>query len=145
MSGEPGDPPACRAVGDGVPGGLEGKVRAAALSRRFVILSRDPLVAVYLGERGDYVVVGGCYCSCEGYYRRLTRGEAGWCTHVYALREAVARGRYRDVSGLLSPGEKAWMVWEVLTGGVARGLRRVVARLGDDVGDDHGYGEGGGD
>jgi len=120
-------------------------VRAAAYSRRFVLLSRDPLVLVYLGDKGDYVLVGGCYCSCEGYARRTSRGAPGWCSHLYAARIALELGRVRDASRLLGPGEKAAVVWEALTGGFARGLRRVLSRLGDDVGYHHGYGEGGGD
>ena len=138
-------PPACRVVEEGLPEGLEARVRAAGLSRRFVLLSRDPPVMVYLGEHGDYVVVPGCYCSCEGYVRRTRRDRPGWCTHVYASRLALETGRYRDVSGLVPPGEAGMYVWEALTGGLALGLRRLLARLGYDVGYDYGNGEDGGD
>lgn len=88
-------------------------------------MSTSPLVAVYLGETGDHVVVEGYYCSCEGFMRRLARGEIG-CTHVYALREAIDRGRVVVVER--PPSIVARIVWEALTGGRSKTLRLALRR-----------------
>ena len=85
-----------------------------------MVVSTRPLIAVYLGETGDHVVVEGYYCSCEGFMRRLARGELG-CTHVYALREAVDKGRVTLLEK--PPGVVARIVWEILTGGRSKTLR----------------------
>lgn len=115
------------------PRELEAHARAAAQSRRFVALSRDPPILVYLGEHGDYVVVDGVYCSCEGFQRRTTRRGLGGCSHVFGARIALERGLVRDPPRRLSPREAAGIVWEALTGGRALRLRRLLAEyVGDD-------------
>ncbi len=103
------------------PKNLEPRVRYVAYSGRFVLLSLRPLIAVYMGEESDHVIVDGVYCSCEGFQRRLSRGEIG-CSHVYALPVALGNGRYTLLS--LGPGRIARIVWEILTG-----TRSVVLRL----------------
>ncbi|MCE4618364.1 MAG: hypothetical protein F7C82_01280 [Desulfurococcales archaeon] len=118
------------------------RVRRAAYSNRFVVVWRDPLIAVYLGENGDYVIVEGYYCSCPGFTMRTTRKGIMGCTHVYAFRIALREGRYRDISGSLSPGEVVSIVWEALTGPYAYSVRRLLA-LADEVGYDHDDGEDG--
>ncbi len=92
---------------------------------------------MYLGERGDYVVVDGHYCSCEGFTRRITRKGLGGCSHVYGARLALAEGLAREHP--LDPVTLARVVWEALTGGRAITLRRLLAK---DVGDDNYHGEG---
>lgn len=116
------------------------RVRTAAYSNRFVLVWRDPAIALYLGENADYVVVGGYYCSCPGFTMRTTRRGLMGCTHVYAYRIALREGRYRDLSKTLSPGEVVGIVWEALTGTYAYRVRRLLA-LSDEVGDNHYDGE----
>jgi len=76
---------------------------------------------VYLGGERDHVIVGGVFCSCEGFARRAPRGLGG-CTHVFAYREAARSGRLARAE--LSPGEVVRVVWEVLTGGLTKTLRQ---------------------
>lgn len=120
------------------------RIHSAAYSNRFVVVWRDPLIAVYLGGSRDYVVVEGYYCSCPGFTMRTTQRGVSGCSHVYALRIALREKRYRDVSRRLTPGEAAAAVWEALTGPYAYSVRRLLASR-DDVGDDHDDGEGGRD
>ncbi|MCE4600613.1 MAG: hypothetical protein F7C38_03505 [Desulfurococcales archaeon] len=117
-------------------------MRALAYSNRFVRLWRDPPLMVYLGDHGDYLLVDGHYCSCPGFTMRTSRRGVAGCTHVYAVRIALREGRFRDLSGSLSPGDVAAIVWEVLTGGLAVMVRRMLA-LEDHVGDDYYGGEDG--
>ena len=128
----------------GTPTGDPERIRAAAYSKRFVVLWGSPLIMAYLGEHGDYILVDHHYCSCEGFTRRITREGLGGCTHVFASRIALEEGRVRDLSPSMNPGLLARIVWEALTGGVAFTLRRLLA-LAEDVGDHDYGGEGGGD
>ena len=111
-----------------------------AYSNKFVLIWRDPPILVYLGDNGDYVIVDGHYCSCPGYTMRTTRNGIGGCSHVYAARMALEEGRYRDISMLLDPDGLATSVWEVLTGGFARKIRRLLA-LEEYVSDNDYHGE----
>ncbi len=115
------------------PDWLAPHARAAAQSRRFILVWRDPLILVYLGERADYVVVGGHYCSCEGFIRRTSRNGIGGCSHVFGARIALEEGLYRTPPKRLEAGDVARIVWEAATGGRAITLRRLLA---EDVGDD---------
>ena len=130
-------PEAWRLRGAEPPKSLEHRVRYVAYSGRFVVLSLRPLIAVYIGEESDHVVVEGVYCSCEGFQRRLARGEFG-CSHIYALPLALRSRRYTLLS--LAPGEVARIVWEALTGVRSVTLRLALrerearASLGEDVG-----------
>ncbi len=76
---------------------------------------------MYLGENADYVIVGGYYCSCEGFQRRITQGVKG-CTHVYAARVALEENRVRWLE--LEPWMVARAVWEAITGGRSKTVRR---------------------
>ena len=109
-----------------------GKVRSLAYSGRIVRISRRPAIYVYLGSGRDHVIVGGIYCSCEGFTRRAQRLEG--CTHVFAVRLAASEGRIASVE--LPPRLAARIVWEVLTGGLTRTLRETIYRRGleEDVG-----------
>jgi predicted nucleic acid-binding Zn finger protein len=120
-------------------GGID-RVRAAAYSKRFVVLWRSPLILAYLGDHGDYVLVDHHYCSCEGFTRRITRDGLGGCTHVFASRIALDEGWYRDVSQSMDPVLLSRIVWEALTGSIAFSLRRLLA-LTEDVGDGNDHGE----
>ncbi len=111
----------------GPPPELEQRIQYAANSGRFVLLWRDPLILVYLGENGDYVVVDGVYCSCEGFARRVSRRGVGGCSHVYAARrifDGSPGGKYRVVEASLD--EVVLVVWEVLTGGLTHTLRKIL-------------------
>lgn len=130
--------------GSNPPPQWEDRVRTLAFSNRFVVVWRDPLITIYLGENGDYVLVDSYYCSCPGFTMRTTRRGLGGCSHVYALREALRNGRVRDVSSKLSAGMVAEIAWEALTGPYAFTLRRILA-LGEEVGENNDHGEGGGD
>lgn len=125
----------------GIPGELREKALAAGRSWRFVRVSRDPEVWVYLGGSGDYLVIPGLYCSCPRFQRSLTTGPPYGCHHVYGLMVAEREGRYREVQGL----DIARVVHEVFTLGRALTVRRAVfAGLAkDDVRHNHGEGEGG--
>jgi len=105
--------------------------RAAARSRRFVMVWEEPPILVYLGDRADYVVVNGHYCSCEGFVRRIGREGPRGCSHVYGARIALEEGTYRRLRERLPPARVARIVWEALTGGRALELRRMLA---EDVG-----------
>lgn len=105
-----------------IPEELEGKAREAGLSWRFVRVSRDPEVWVYLGESGDYIVIPGLYCSCPRFQLSLGSGPPYGCHHVYGLRVAVEEGRYREVEGL----DLAQVVHEVFTMGRAVSVRRII-------------------
>ncbi len=107
----------------GPPTELESRVNYAVNSGRFVVIWKDPLIAVYLGEHGDYVIVDGVYCSCEGFMRRISSRGVGGCSHVFAARRVFheGEGRFREVD--ISVGEAVDIVWEVLTGGLTKKLR----------------------
>ncbi len=105
-----------------VPRRLADKARFVAFSMRLVRISVNPPVYVYLGENGDHVLVDSSYCSCDGFLRRIGGGLVEGCSHVYAVRLAEEAGRVRRA--ILSPEEASLVVWEVLTGGLTRTLRR---------------------
>jgi len=115
-----------------VPKRLADKARFVAFSMRLVKISVNPPVYVYLGENGDHVLVDSAYCSCDGFLRRISDGLVEGCSHVYAVRLAEETGRVR--LAILSPEEVGLVVWEVLTGGLTRTLRRklLLERRGGD-------------
>ncbi len=110
------------ALAGGIPGELERRAREAGLSWRFVRVSRDPEVWVYLGESGDYIVIPGLYCSCPRFQLSLSTGPPYGCHHVYGLRVAVEEGRYREVEDV----DLTQIVHEVFTMGRAVSLRRMI-------------------
>ncbi len=110
------------ALSGSIPGEFERRAREAGLSWRFVRVSRDPEVWIYLGESGDYIVIPGLYCSCPRFQLSLTAGPPYGCHHVYGLRVAVKEGRYREVEGL----DLAQVVHEVFTMGRAVSVRRII-------------------
>lgn len=103
-------------------GELERKALEAGRSWRFVRVSRDPEVWVYLGESGDHLVVPGLYCSCTKFQMSLSGGPPYGCHHVYGLKVAVREGRYREVEGL----DLAQVVSEVFNLGIAVSVRRAI-------------------
>ena len=105
-----------------IPEELKRKAKEAGLSWRFVRVSRDPEVWVYLGESGDYIVIPRLYCSCPRFQLSLRSGPPYGCHHVYGLLVAVEEGRYREVEGL----DLAQVIHEVFTIGRAVSVRRVI-------------------
>ncbi|GAB6147731.1 hypothetical protein [Stetteria hydrogenophila] len=120
MEGPPVD--VAEALSAGIPGELERRAREAGLSWRFVRVSREPEVWVYLGESGDYIVIPGLYCSCPRFQLGLSSTPFHGCHHVHGVRYAVEEGRYREVEGL----DLAQVVREVFTLGRAVSVRRAV-------------------
>jgi predicted nucleic acid-binding Zn finger protein len=102
------------------------KARFIALTRRIVLVWENPRVYVHVGEDEDHVIVGGHYCSCEGFMRRVAQASPLACSHVYAVGIAEEVDRLRKLI-LSNPSELAQVVWEVLTGGLAVSLRRKLA------------------
>ncbi len=105
---------------------LARKAEEAGLSYRFVRISLEPELWVYMSRSGmDHLVVPGLYCSCPAFQRRLREGRYG-CHHVYGLEIALRSGRYHDLAGSLKPAVVAAVVTEVLRRGGSSTLRRMV-------------------
>ncbi|MCE4604910.1 MAG: SWIM zinc finger family protein [Aeropyrum sp.] len=82
---------------------------------------------VYIGDREDYVLLEGLYCSCPSFAASLRKG--GWgCKHLAGLKAAVRLGRFRSVEA--TPSEAVEMAVEAISAGIAVSLRRRLARGG---------------
>ena len=103
------------------------RVAAASRSGRFILVRRNPEIYIYLGEDGDYIIVDGVYCSCNGFMSRIGRArDSVGCTHVLAARRGVER--IHDFSWI-GDGVLVRIIWEVLTGGLTHSLREIIYRV----------------
>ncbi len=104
------------------------RIAEALQGARYVRISREPEIWVYIGRNEDHVLVPRLYCSCLDFLVNVVgRRRGSPCYHLVGLELARRSGRTRDLSKKL--GEKApTIVLEVLTRGFSGALRRLVAR-----------------
>ncbi len=96
------------------------RILAIALSSRFIKLG-DKLW-IYIGHKGDYVVIEKLYCSCSNFTRSLTRKPG--CPHLAALEEAKKHGKYRKLEA--NPRDVEQIIWESLNTKLSTTLRKLL-------------------
>ncbi|MDM7275768.1 MAG: SWIM zinc finger family protein [Thermoprotei archaeon] len=98
------------------------RILPIALSLRFIKLSDKHKLWIYIGHKGDYVVIERLYCSCSSFIRSLTRKPG--CPHLAALEEAKRLGKYRKLEA--NPRDIEQILWESLNTKLSTTLRKLL-------------------
>ncbi|MFN4046617.1 MAG: hypothetical protein ACK4H7_04685 [Acidilobaceae archaeon] len=96
------------------------RILPIALSSRFIKLGGK--LWIYIGHKGDYIVIERLYCSCSTFTRSLTRKPG--CPHLAALEETIKLGKYRKIDA--SPREIEQIIWESLNTKLSTTLRKLL-------------------
>lgn len=96
--------------------------RAIALAGRIVLVNEAIGLWAYVGQKSDYIIIEGLYCSCGKFVRNLSRSPG--CPHIAAVAEAKALGKIRRAEGV----EPEDVVWDAVSLGFSPRLRRALAK-----------------
>jgi predicted nucleic acid-binding Zn finger protein len=104
---------------------LISKAEAAVNSLKYVLISEDPTLFVFLGEHGDYLIVDGIYCTCEAFQNNMLKGTP-YCYHIIGSWIAMSKGKYHDLSKDLSLVDVNNIINEILEYGFSSTIRRIL-------------------
>lgn len=110
----------------------EKKVKEEGLSNKFILISKEPELWVFLGEHGDHLILSkndtAIYCSCKGFRMEIEKKSNKGCTHVYALKIAKKFNKFRDVSANISIEELNKIIEQIMELDYSSYLRTILIK-----------------
>ncbi|AFH42849.1 hypothetical protein IOK49_06095 [Fervidicoccus fontis] len=83
----------CSEYSFGLPESSKGKALVKALEKKIVIISRNPLIAVFLGDKEDHILIPYSFCSCTDFSLNVIyREKRQNCYHLYSYCLAEKMG-----------------------------------------------------
>ena len=106
---------------------LVGKALAAVNSLRYVLVSENPPIFIFMGEHGDYLVIDGIYCTCMSFQTSMMKGRP-LCYHIIGSWIAMSLSKYHDLSRRIDHEKLNKIINEVLELGLSPTLRKELFR-----------------